>query len=140
MVGRFALYAGQLDVARHVLELVADQFGGVIDHDLADLRAGIAALEGRTGDALVLYRSALAGYREAGCRFDVALTILDMATLIGPAEPAVRSSIAECREILESLGARLLIERLDAAEAASARPIPPPTRKSALPSETSRER
>ena len=28
MVGRFALHAGQLDVARHLLELVADKFGG----------------------------------------------------------------------------------------------------------------
>ena len=67
-------------------------------------------------DALGLYRSALAGYREAGCRFDVALTILDMAVLIGPDEPAVRASIPEGREILESLGARILLERLDALE------------------------
>ncbi len=42
-----------------------------LDHDLSSLRAGIAALEGRTPDALALYRSALAGYRDAGCRFDV---------------------------------------------------------------------
>ena len=56
-----------------------------------------------------------------GCRFDVALTILDMVTLIGPDEPAVRSSIPEGREILESLGARLLIERLDAVSSETAR-------------------
>ena len=65
-------------------------------------------------EAVGLSRAALAGYRDAGCRFDVALTILDMAALIGPAEPAVRSAIPEGREILESLGARPLVERLDA--------------------------
>ena len=114
MVGRFALHAGRLDVARRVLDWSKTQFGGVIDDDLSGLRAGITALEGRTADALALYRSALSGYREAGCRFDVALTILDMAMLIGPEEPAVRSVLPEAREILESLGATLLLDRLDA--------------------------
>ena len=114
MVGRFALHDGRLDMAQRVLELSGGQFGGVIDHDLSSLRAGIAALEGRIPEALGLYRSALAGYRDAGCRFDVALTILDMAALIGTDEPAVRSVIPEGREILVSLGARPLVERLDA--------------------------
>jgi tetratricopeptide (TPR) repeat protein len=114
MVARFALHARQADKAKHVLELVGDMFGGVIDHDRANVRAGVAALEGRVPEALGLYRSALAGYRDAGCRFDVALTVLDMAALIGPDEPAVRAAIPEGREILVGLGARPLIERLDA--------------------------
>ena len=113
MVGRYALHDGRLDMAQRVLELSGGQFGGVIDHDLSSLGAGIAALEGRVPEALALYRSALAGYRDAGCRFDVALTILDMAALIGTDEPAVRSAIPEGREILVSLGARPLVERLD---------------------------
>jgi hypothetical protein len=138
MVGRFALYAGELDIARHLLELVADQYGGVIDLDLADLRAGIAALEGRTGDALALYRAALAGYREAGCRFDVALTILDMATLVGSDDPAVRSTIPEGREILESLGAVMLLERLDGLDSGGATPTKAAAR-SGTPTEVSRE-
>ena len=111
----------------------------MIDHDLSNMRAGIAAGEGRTQDALGLYRSALAGYREAGCRFDVALTILDMATLIGPDEPAVRSSIPEAREILESLGARLLLERLDAVTAATAAEPSAPTTSETDGSETPAE-
>ena len=127
MVGRFALHDGRLDVARQVLELGGDRFGGVVDHDLSALRAGIAALESRVPEAVGLYRSALAGYRDAGCRFDVALTILDMAALIGPAEPAVGSAIPEGREILESLGARPLIERLDALAADRVRVAPGPT-------------
>ena len=114
MVGRLPSTTAELDIAERVLELAAQGFGGVVDHDLSTIRAGIAALEGRTTEALGLYRSALAGYREAGCRFDVALTILDMAALVGTDEPAVRSLIPEGRDILVSLGARPLIERLDA--------------------------
>ena len=84
----------------------SDQFGGVVDHDLSSLRAGIAAAEGRTADALAPLPLGPRRLPRAGCRFDVALTILDMAVLIGPDEPAVRSSIPEGREILESLGAQ----------------------------------
>jgi class 3 adenylate cyclase/tetratricopeptide (TPR) repeat protein len=117
---RISIHAGRLDLARRVLELTDDSRGGVVDHDLATMRAGIAAREGRAGEALGLYRSALAGYREAGCRFDVALVILDMAVLIGPADPAVRALIPEGRKILEELGAVPLLARLDVAEASTA--------------------
>ncbi|HEV8403621.1 MAG TPA: hypothetical protein VGQ31_11360, partial [Candidatus Limnocylindrales bacterium] len=79
-----------------------------------NVRAGIAALQGRPAEAMALYRSALPGYRDAGCRFDVALTILDMAALLGPDEPGVRALIPEGREILVGLGAHPLVERLDA--------------------------
>ncbi len=135
MVGRFALHGGRPDIARHLIELVRNPFGGVVDHDLATLHAGIAAAEGRTADALALYRSAIGGYREAGCRFDVALTIFDMARLIGPDEPAVNASIPEAREILESLEARPLIERLDALMAGRRAVTPPSTRLTVATSE-----
>lgn len=115
-VGRVAVHADRLDLARRVLALVDDSPGGVLDHDLAIVRAGIAAREGRVGDALGLYRCALAGYRQAGCRFDVALVVLDMAILIGPGEPAVAAAIPEGRAILESLGAEPLLARLCEAE------------------------
>ena len=74
-----------------------------------------------------------------GCRFDVALTVLDMAALIGPDEPAVRAAIPEGREILVSLGAQTLLERLDALEA-GARPRRPQPTRSSVPSEVSSER
>jgi tetratricopeptide (TPR) repeat protein len=123
MMGRFALHAGRLDLARMTLAAGEGRSGGLVDHDIASMRAGIAALEGRTADALGLYRAALAGYRDMGCRFDVALTIFDMAALIGPHEPAVRAAIPEGREILEALGAQTLLDRLDEVEA-GARPTP----------------
>ena len=54
----------------------------------------------------MLYRAALAGYRTYGLRFTLALTIFDMAKLLGIDDPAVRSVLDEGREILEELGAR----------------------------------
>ncbi|HEY4189421.1 MAG TPA: hypothetical protein VGM28_03290, partial [Candidatus Limnocylindrales bacterium] len=122
MMARFGLHAGRVEVAERVLVLVEDLFGGLTDHDKANVQAGIAALQGRVPESLGLYRSALAGYRDAGCRFDVALTVLDMAALIGTDEPAVRAAIPEGREILVGLGAQPLVERLDALAGERGRP------------------
>jgi len=111
--GRYALHAGRLEIARRLIDLVGQGPGGAADHHLEALRAGVAVLEGRRDDAIALYRSALAGYRSFGMRFTVALTIFDMAFLLGPDDPAVRSVIGECRGILEELEARTLLDRLD---------------------------
>ncbi|MEO5704450.1 MAG: adenylate/guanylate cyclase domain-containing protein [Candidatus Limnocylindrales bacterium] len=113
MPGRFALHARKLDIARRVLEIAGRGPGGAADHDAEVLRAGIAVLEGRRDDAVNLYRSALAGYRAFGLRFSLALTVFDMATLLGLDDPATRSVIDEGRGILEELGARPLLAQLD---------------------------
>ena len=47
MIARFALHAGRMGDAERVLEVVTDLFGGVTDLDKSNVRAGIAALEGR---------------------------------------------------------------------------------------------
>jgi hypothetical protein len=62
-----------------------------------------------------------------------------MASLIGPDDPAVRSVLPEGREILESLGARLLIERLDAVDR-DGRPKRTTPREAGTPTEASTER
>jgi hypothetical protein len=139
MAARFALHAGRLDLARQTLEAARNESGSLVDHDLANVRAGIAASEGRTADGLALYKSALAGYREMGCRFDFALTVLDMAVLIGLGEPAVRAAIPEGREILRSLGALTLLERLDALDPEDASSTSP-TAPMGSPTEALRER
>jgi class 3 adenylate cyclase/tetratricopeptide (TPR) repeat protein len=120
-MARFAIHAGELDTARKVLDIVGAGFGGISDHDINTVRAALAAVEGRPAEALATYRTVLAGYREFGVRFDVALTILDMASFIGVDEPAVGALLPEAREILEGLGARLLLERLDGLMAAGTR-------------------
>ncbi|HUG30110.1 MAG TPA: adenylate/guanylate cyclase domain-containing protein [Candidatus Limnocylindria bacterium] len=112
--GRYALHAGRVDAASRLLERIGGGPGGVADHHLEAIRAGIAVLEGRRDDAVALYRSALAGYRAFGLRFSLAMAVLDMAVLLGPDDPAVHSVIDEGRAILTELGARPLLARLDA--------------------------
>jgi class 3 adenylate cyclase len=117
--GRLALLAGRPDVGHQVLEHAGAGPGGVVDHHLEVLQAGLAAIEGRRDDAVALYRAGLAGYRSFGLRFSLAFTIIDMARLLGAGDPAVRSVIDEAREILEELEARNVLAMLDALEGGS---------------------
>jgi class 3 adenylate cyclase/tetratricopeptide (TPR) repeat protein len=112
-VGRAALHGADVATADRVRTMLEPSPGGACDADLAALRAGIAAREGRTEDALAGYRTALTIYRDMGLRFDVAITGLDMAALLGPGVPGVRAVAAEAREILVELGARPVVARLD---------------------------
>ncbi len=113
LVGRVALHADRVDEARRMAELAAPHVRGLADHDLETVRAGIAAVEGRRDEAIPLYRAALAGYRDYGCRFNYAMTVLDMATFIGPEEPAVKALVPEARAIVVELEATPLIAWLD---------------------------
>ena len=61
--------------------------GRVVDMDRRTIRAGLAALEGRAGDALSAFREALAGWRDLGSPWREALTAITMATLLEPAAP-----------------------------------------------------
>jgi tetratricopeptide (TPR) repeat protein len=86
-----------------------------VDADRVALRAGMAALEGDTADALVRYRAALATWRSLGLVWDEALCAIDMATLLDPGEPDVRAAADASRAILTRLGARPFLDRLEAA-------------------------
>jgi len=128
-VGRAALHAGDLELARSIAATLAPSPGGACDADLAALGGGIAAREGRSRDAADDYRSALSHYRELGLRFDVAMTAHDMATLLGPGEPGVLAAATEARGILEELEAAPLLARLERAlggEAAATGTTSPP--------------
>jgi hypothetical protein len=105
-------------------------FGPVAEARLATMRAGIAALEGRAKEAQALYREALAGWRATHSVWDEALTGIDMALLLDPAEPEVVEVAASTREILERLRARPYLERLEAAlaQTATAKPADVPKR------------
>jgi len=96
--------------------------GLAIEADRATIRAGIAARQGRLGEALAGYRDALRSWAELGLAWDEALCGLDMALLLDPRDPDVRQIAESTREILVRLGAAPFIERLDAALAAT--PIP----------------
>ena len=92
--------------------------------DRTTIRAGVAALEGRTADALALYREALRAWREMGLDWDEALCGIDMATLLDPIEPDVRAAAKRSREILVRLEAKPFIERLDAVLARPSATVP----------------
>ena len=76
--------------------------------------AGIAALEGREDDALAMYREALRGWDDLGLPWDRALCTIDMVTLLDPKQPEVAIAAAPAAKILEELGARPFLERLQA--------------------------
>jgi class 3 adenylate cyclase/tetratricopeptide (TPR) repeat protein len=94
--------------------------GAIVDARRASLRAGIAALEGRPAEALPLYRDALRNWRSAGAVWDEVLTGISMAMLLDLADPEVAAAIESTRAILERLGAKPYLERLDAAVARQA--------------------
>ena len=77
------------------------------------LAAGIAAAQGRKGEALSAYRVALRGLRELRVDFFEALTCLDMVILIGPGEPEVDAAAERAREILTGLRATPYLQILD---------------------------
>ncbi len=114
---RAALWMG--DAAGAADDLAALDRSGVhgpaVAGDRMTIRAGIAALEGRPAEAILLYREALRAWRDAGLAWDEALCGIDMATLLDPTDPEVRAAAESAREILVRLEARPFIARLDAA-------------------------
>ena len=89
--------------------------GPAIEADRATIRAGLAALEGRTVEAMAMYRDVLRAWCDLGLPWDEALAGIDMAMLLDPANPEVRAAAQRSREILVRLGATPFVERLDAA-------------------------
>ncbi len=111
--GRMALHDGDRPTAERALARIQPSLGGACDGDVAALKGGLAAMDGRPDDAVRDYRSALTVYGDLGLRFDVAMTTLDMASFVGPSHPAVRIAADEAKEILRELRATPLLDRLE---------------------------
>jgi tetratricopeptide (TPR) repeat protein len=79
----------------------------------AAIRAGIAALEGRTGEARASYVEVVRALEERGVRFEAALAGIDMATVLDPNLPDVREAIDHARAVLVELGAVPFLKLLD---------------------------
>ncbi len=90
--------------------------GDAISVERVTLRAGLAALEGRTVEAHAGYRDALEAWRALGLDWDEALTGLDMATVLDLGQPDVAAAVARAREVFQRLRARPFLERLTTAE------------------------
>ena len=96
------------------------------------VRAGLAALEGRTSEAARAYRDVLQEMLDRGYAWDHALVSVEMAKLVGPSEPDVIAAAAVARSTLERMRAKPLLERLDAA---LDRPAAEPPRPGSSPAE-----
>ncbi len=117
LAARPALWDGHTARVREALERLdaTGVHGPVVEIHRATLRAGLAAMDGRAAEATGLYREALRGLRDLGLPWDEALTAIDMASVLDPADPEVKSAADAARQILERLGARPFVARLDAA-------------------------
>ncbi|HJT64725.1 MAG TPA: hypothetical protein VJ839_08150, partial [Candidatus Limnocylindria bacterium] len=109
-------------------EALAEIFGGLVEsgrhgptRDALELnvQAARAARAGSVREAGTLYRQALDGWRALGMRFEEAMTGLDMAVLLDPADLDVQRAVQNSRVIFSELGAIPFLERLSAAVARS---------------------
>jgi hypothetical protein len=114
---RAAIWQRDVETARTCLaglERLA-QHGRAVHVTSLTFNAGIAALEGHANEAITQYREALRGWDELELPWDQALAGIDMATTLGPDEPAVVAAAATARSILERLEAKAILARLDGA-------------------------
>lgn len=121
VLARACLWAGDQAGAEQALgrlQQVASHGPGV-DTVRQAVAAGVAVLAGRPDEARTGYRSSLRLAREFGLGFDEVLTVIDMATLLGPDDPDVQALADGARETLVRLEAQPLLARLDAALARS---------------------
>jgi hypothetical protein len=78
------------------------------------IRAGLAALEGQSADALRLFGESLQAFRELGLPFSVAEVTIEMATVLDPSNPEVADAIETARGILSRLRAQAFLDQLEA--------------------------
>jgi class 3 adenylate cyclase/tetratricopeptide (TPR) repeat protein len=117
LAARCDLLAGDAAQARKDMAAIdaSPRRGRAIDADRTTILAGIAALEGRTTEALTGYRQALGVWRDLGLVWDEALCAIDMASVLDPSDPEVASAAGAGRTVLLRLGATPFLDRLDAA-------------------------
>ncbi|HUG48035.1 MAG TPA: adenylate/guanylate cyclase domain-containing protein [Candidatus Limnocylindria bacterium] len=117
LAARASLWGGDPGGAREAVDALNRTMwrGAALALDKASIEAGLTALEGRTTEALSIYRDTLRGWRSLKLAWDEALTIVDMAKFLGPEVPEVHSAAEWARATLSRLGARPYLERLEAA-------------------------
>jgi class 3 adenylate cyclase/tetratricopeptide (TPR) repeat protein len=114
--GRADIWRGDIGALR---ESIADLAGAGVHSPIADARkqtleAGLAAVEGRSREAVAGYRVAAGLFRDTGMRLEEALLGVDMAIALG-ASDADPEIVETAREILRRLRAEPYLARMDAA-------------------------
>jgi tetratricopeptide (TPR) repeat protein len=115
--GRLSIWLRDPDAVARILDEQRGVPGAMARISDLELQAGLAALGGRSREAINLFREALAQWRERGIRFELALAALSMVYALGGDGAEVREAAAEAREIFTQLGAAPFLALLDAAEA-----------------------
>ena len=115
VAGHAAMESRNLDRARETLARLdaAGVHGPALEAQRRTLQAGIAALEGRRGDAVLAYREAASMWRDLGLRFDLALCQLELVTHAASTDRDRAPAADEARTILEELRAQPYLDRLD---------------------------
>jgi class 3 adenylate cyclase/tetratricopeptide (TPR) repeat protein len=128
---RAAVWTGELRRVRAMVERLEESpaTDSVTVANRIAGQAAIAALEGRTAEAVTGFREAIGRLAELGCDFDVARLGLDLLRLVGPTDPFTRDAVGRSQAIFERLEAKpylaLLDATLEAAPAAAPRPAKP---------------
>ncbi|MBF6606627.1 MAG: AAA family ATPase [Chloroflexi bacterium] len=78
------------------------------------IRAGLAALDGRSAEAIRLYAEALRAFNALGIPYEEAQVAIEMATVLDPSIPEVAAAVEAARETLSRLRARAHLDQLEA--------------------------
>jgi tetratricopeptide (TPR) repeat protein len=116
LAARAAIWSKNLDRARQTAAHRASlpSTGAFSQAELARQEAAVAALEGRTADAVAGFRDARERLVRLEQMFEAATTVVDAAVLL-PGEREVQAWAAEVRPFLEDLRARPFVDKLDEA-------------------------
>ncbi|HEY5111903.1 MAG TPA: adenylate/guanylate cyclase domain-containing protein [Acidimicrobiales bacterium] len=112
MASRAALWLGEIDEVRDLLGAMQRLRGRYLSAQRRTTEAGLAALEGRPGDAAEIYRDAIEQWRIVDSVLDLALCELDLVLVLG-ADHADATIAKEARDIFVQIGATTMVDRLD---------------------------
>jgi hypothetical protein len=116
LAARAAIWSRDLDRARAVARLIAGLPGTGALTQLIGVHnaAAIAALEGRTDEAVAGFREVDARVKQLEQYFQAAMYAVDAAVLL-PTDPQVRALVEDARPLLVRLRAKPYLDRLDQA-------------------------
>ena len=116
---RAAAGLGEPDAVDDALQAIEDSPGRVAAAVRREGAAVLAGLAGRRAEALAGFTDAVRLWRELGFAIEAALAQLTLVTVLGATDAEARTAAEEARAMFELVGARALLDRLDAAIADS---------------------
>jgi class 3 adenylate cyclase/tetratricopeptide (TPR) repeat protein len=117
-----AVYAGRADALLGDAEALRGDIEWLTDHAVPaywlerstrSLQAALKALDGDPIGAAAEYRAVIDEWRAADLPYDLALTLVQRARLLGDVDPDAAAGREEARTIMASMGADGFVERLE---------------------------